>query len=193
MQSWVKKLPIYEVEKLILEAVTDANRMIIQAPTGSGKSTQVPQMLKKSSLSGGGEIHVLQPRWLAARMLAQRVARKMGTSIRREVDYQVRFESKQSGAPEHNLPEQYLLPSGRKARIRYESEPPPVLSARIQQLYDIDGRLTIADGCQRLKIKLLGPNQWPIQVTDDLTPFCRYTYPEIKPAPAGRFPKNELR
>ena len=98
MQSWVKKLPIYEVEKLILEAVTDANRMIIQAPTGSGKSTQVPQMLKKSSLSGGGEIHVIQPRWLAARMLAQRVARKMGTSIRREVDYQVRFESKQSGA-----------------------------------------------------------------------------------------------
>ncbi len=99
----------------------------------------------------------------------------------------------QRGALDHHLPEQYLLPSGRKARIRYESEPPPVLSARIQDLYDVEGALTIADGRQRLKIEILAPNQRPIQVTEDLSSFWRETYPDIKPALAGRYPKHQWR
>jgi ATP-dependent helicase HrpB len=99
----------------------------------------------------------------------------------------------QRGALDHHLPERYLLPSGRKAPIRYEADPPPVLSARIQDLYDIEGGLTIADGRQRLKIEILAPNQRPIQVTEDLSSFWRETYPEIKPALAGRYPKHEWR
>ena len=65
--------------------------------------------------------------------------------------------------------------------------------ARIQDLYDIEGGLTIADGRQRLKIEILAPNQRPIQVTEDLSSFWRETYPEIKPALAGRYPKHEWR
>lgn len=99
----------------------------------------------------------------------------------------------QRGALDHHLPERYLLPSGRRAAIRYEAEPPPVLSARIQDLYDIEGVLTIADGRQRLKIEILAPNQRPIQVTEDLSSFWRETYPGIKPALAGRYPKHEWR
>ena len=94
---------------------------------------------------------------------------------------------------DHHLPERYALPSGRRAPIRYEAEPPPVMSARIQDLYGLEGTLSIADGRQRLKIEILAPNQRPIQVTEDLSSFWRETYPVIKPALAGRYPKHEWR
>ena len=40
-----RTLPIYELEARILDAVRREGRLIVQAPTGSGKSTQLPQML----------------------------------------------------------------------------------------------------------------------------------------------------
>ncbi len=94
MRPTVQTLPIYEVEEQVLDAAKKGTRLIVQAPTGSGKSTQVPQMLRKSGLLGDGEILVLQPRRLAARMLAQRVAREMETPLGGEVGFQVRFEAR---------------------------------------------------------------------------------------------------
>ena len=64
-----KSLPIYEVEIELLQALKKHKRLIIQAPTGSGKSTQVPQILLDRGLAGDGEIVVLQPRRLAARTI----------------------------------------------------------------------------------------------------------------------------
>lgn len=94
---------------------------------------------------------------------------------------------------DYHLPERYALPSGWNARIRYEGDPPPILSARIQDLYDVEGELTVAEGRQRLRIEILAPNQRPIQVTENLDSFWRETYPDIKPALAGRYPKHEWR
>jgi len=62
---------------------------------------------------------------------------------------------------------------GRKSRIAYAKEGPPVLSARIQELYGVNGRLTLGHGRVPVKIEVLAPNQRPIQVTDDLTSFWR--------------------
>ena len=70
-----RTLPIYELEARILDAVRREGRLIVQAPTGSGKSTQLPQMLLAGGALGErGEVVVLQPRRLATRLLARRVA-----------------------------------------------------------------------------------------------------------------------
>ena len=71
-------LPIAEIEVEFLKAFRDQNRIILEAPTGSGKSTQIPQMLHRAGLLNEGELVVLQPRRIAARMLARRVAFEWG-------------------------------------------------------------------------------------------------------------------
>jgi len=93
-----ERLPIYEIERDILDALAATKRLVLQAPTGSGKSTQVPQMLLKHGLLGSGQCVILQPRRLAARLLASRVAKELGVELGREVGYQVRFENFTSAA-----------------------------------------------------------------------------------------------
>ena len=89
-----KKLPIYELEDDIVKYLQPSNRdrLIIEAPTGSGKSTQLPQILINNNVVKSGGIVVLQPRRVAARMLARRVAGEMGCRLGEEIGYQVRFE-----------------------------------------------------------------------------------------------------
>jgi ATP-dependent helicase HrpB len=86
------RLPIYDIESSIIAQLRATKRLVLQAPTGSGKSTQVPQMLLKHGLLADGQCVVLQPRRLAARMLASRVASELNVPLGREVGYQVRFE-----------------------------------------------------------------------------------------------------
>ncbi len=92
-----RDLPIYELESAFVAAVRDRGRVIVQAPTGSGKSTQMPQMLLRHGLLGGrGEVVVLQPRRIAARLLAKRVAEEVGAPLGETVGYQIRLESRVS-------------------------------------------------------------------------------------------------
>jgi ATP-dependent helicase HrpB len=87
------ELPIYEIENEIVAALKASRRLVLQAPTGSGKSTQVPKMLLKHGLLGSGQVIILQPRRLAARLLASRVAQELGVKTGQEVGYQIRFEN----------------------------------------------------------------------------------------------------
>jgi ATP-dependent helicase HrpB len=94
-----RDLPIYELESRLVASLRAQGRLIVQAPTGSGKSTQVPQMLLEHGLLGErGEVVVLQPRRLAARMLAKRVAEEVGTQLGNVVGYQIRLDSRVSEA-----------------------------------------------------------------------------------------------
>lgn len=88
-----KDLPIYELENEIVEAFRQDGRVVLEAPTGSGKTTQVPQMLLDSGVAGTGQIIVLQPRRLATRLLAHRVAAERGSQPGEEVGYQIRFDN----------------------------------------------------------------------------------------------------
>ncbi len=86
------ELPIHEIAGQLIAGLSAVKRAVIRSPTGSGKSTQIPQMLLESGIVGG-QIVVLQPRRLAARMLAARVASERGTTPGGEIGFQVRFQS----------------------------------------------------------------------------------------------------
>src|SRR5712691_3482029 len=91
-------LPIYALADDLVAACTIQSRLILTVPTGSGKSTQVPQILRDRGLLGDGTVVVLQPRRLAARLLAARVAEERGCPLGAEVGYQVRLDGKTSAA-----------------------------------------------------------------------------------------------
>jgi ATP-dependent helicase HrpB len=86
-------LPIYDLDEEIVAALARGNRLILQAPTGSGKSTQVPQILLDGEILAGGRCVILQPRRLAARMLAARVASERSVRLGGEVGYQIRLDN----------------------------------------------------------------------------------------------------
>ena len=88
-----KKLPIYELRTELTEALKTENRLIIEAPTGSGKSIALPYLLKNSGLVGG-KIFVAQPRRIAARLLSKTLAKMVNWTEGNEVGYQVRFDKK---------------------------------------------------------------------------------------------------
>src|SRR5438552_11741305 len=88
-----RELPIYELESEIVRAFEKQPCLILQAPTGSGKSTQVPQILFEHGILGRGQVVILQPRRLAARLLARRVAQERKVSLGDEVGFQIRFEN----------------------------------------------------------------------------------------------------
>ncbi len=88
------ELPVHTLREKLLRAVEDGGRLLLRAPTGSGKSTCIPPML----LDGGvkGLIVVVQPRRIAARMLARHVAALRGGAVGGEIGFVVRFENNMS-------------------------------------------------------------------------------------------------
>jgi ATP-dependent helicase HrpB len=88
-------LPICELRKQLNQALAESNRLLLTAPTGSGKSTQIPQFVVDHP-EVQGKVLVLEPRRLAARMLARRVASERDGRVGDEVGFQTRFESANS-------------------------------------------------------------------------------------------------
>ena len=91
-------LPLCEIEQQLCEILAAHNRLVLTAPTGSGKSTQVPQLLLDRGLLGTGQVKILQPRRLPTRMLAAWVAQARKVKLGGEVGYQLRLDTVTSPA-----------------------------------------------------------------------------------------------
>jgi HrpA-like RNA helicase len=93
----VKSLPVYQYELEIINSVKNHQVTIIVGETGSGKSTQIPQILLDHQVVPDNKCIVCtQPRRVAAVTIAQKVASERNTSVGREVGYSIRFEDKSS-------------------------------------------------------------------------------------------------
>ncbi len=92
------RLPILEFEEALCARLEQERRLVLVAETGSGKTTQLPQMLLRARSCPAGQIVVLQPRRLAARAVARRVAFEMGTREGELVGYRTRYERVESAA-----------------------------------------------------------------------------------------------
>ena len=88
-----KSLPVYEYRDELLEAIANHQVLIVEAETGSGKTTQLPQYLHEAGYTKGGlKVGCTQPRRVAAMSVAARVAEEMGCRLGQEVGYSIRFE-----------------------------------------------------------------------------------------------------
>lgn len=91
----LRDLPLVEQFEEIQKAWSKCRHLAIRSPTGSGKSIGLPTLLLQKDMVEG-QIFVIQPRRIAARLLAYRVATLLGCEVGREVGYQVRFDKKYS-------------------------------------------------------------------------------------------------
>jgi ATP-dependent helicase HrpB len=87
-------------------------------------------------------------------------------------------------------PERLAVPSGSQVKLTYEPGKPPVLAARIQELFGLAETPRIAAGRVPVLLHLLAPNGRPQQVTHDLRSFWENTYPQVRKELQGRYPKH---
>jgi ATP-dependent helicase HrpB len=94
----MQPLPVDEILPAAVETLRREPSLVVEAPPGAGKTTRLPPALLDAGLSGGGDVLVLEPRRLAARMAARRVAEERGERLGETVGYQIRFEEVASRA-----------------------------------------------------------------------------------------------
>lgn len=85
-------LPIDEVLAELLDRLREGPNAVLQAPPGAGKTTRVPPAIAAAEIAGKGQVLVLEPRRIAARAAARRIADEQGWTLGREVGWQIRFE-----------------------------------------------------------------------------------------------------
>jgi ATP-dependent helicase HrpB len=114
-------LPIDAHIDQILALLKSANSLILSAPPGSGKTTRIPRALLKAGYADPGEILILEPRRIAARLACSRVASELGEKPGETVGYSIRYETAASAG----------------TRIRFLTE--AILSRRMIQDPDLSG------------------------------------------------------
>ncbi|MCA6235766.1 MAG: ATP-dependent helicase HrpB [Phenylobacterium sp.] len=91
-------LPVEEVLPSLLEALEARGAAVLAAPPGAGKSTIAPLRCLSAPWMAGRRILMLEPRRLAARAVAARLASNLGEPVGATVGYRVRMESRVSAA-----------------------------------------------------------------------------------------------
>ncbi|MFP4066400.1 MAG: oligonucleotide/oligosaccharide-binding fold domain-containing protein [Spirochaetaceae bacterium] len=86
------ELPVYRRRERILKALETNQVIVVESPTGSGKTTQLPLILHEAGFSRGGVIGVTQPRRIAAVSVSEYIASELGEDHGETVGYKMRFE-----------------------------------------------------------------------------------------------------
>ena len=94
--TYPEQLPVSARRDEISAAIRDHQVVIVAGETGSGKTTQIPKILLELGRGRDGQIGHTQPRRIAARTVAERIAFELGTSLGEIVGYQVRFTDESS-------------------------------------------------------------------------------------------------
>jgi len=102
-------LPIDSLLSQLIVSLRGNPNLVLQADPGAGKTTRVPPALLESGLLGEGECWILEPRRLAARLAAARVADELGEPLGQRAGYAVRFEQKVSKATQLRFVTEGLL------------------------------------------------------------------------------------
>ena len=87
-------LPVATIVSQVQKKLSEDNTLIVKAPTGAGKSTLLPLTLLNQKWLNGKKIIMLEPRRMAARAIAQRMANMINEPLGQTVGYRIRFESK---------------------------------------------------------------------------------------------------
>jgi ATP-dependent helicase HrpB len=82
------------------------------------------------------------------------------------------------------------LPRGRQVRIHYDAGQPPWIASRLQDFFGMRETPAVACGAVPLVVRLLAPNQRPVQMTSDLAGFWARLYPQVRKELARRYPKH---
>ena len=86
-----KTLPVYQQKNRILEALKTNQVIIVESPTGSGKTTQLPLILYEAGFAANGIIGVTQPRRIATLSVCDYMANQLKTNVPGLVGYKMRF------------------------------------------------------------------------------------------------------
>lgn len=93
------ELPVSEARDSIARAVRSSQVVIVSGQTGSGKTTQIPKiLLEEGRGTHGRKIMLTQPRRIAARTVAERIAQETGTRLGDQIGFRVRFTDESSPA-----------------------------------------------------------------------------------------------
>ncbi|RYY53965.1 MAG: ATP-dependent helicase HrpB, partial [Comamonadaceae bacterium] len=86
--------PIQSLLPQISASLQEHPRLVLEAPPGAGKTTQVPLALLDADWLAGRKIVMLEPRRVAARAAAGFMAKQLGEAVGETVGYRIRFENK---------------------------------------------------------------------------------------------------
>jgi ATP-dependent helicase HrpB len=117
----MQPLPIDPLLPAVVDSLRAHPTLVVVAPPGAGKTTRVPRALLDAGFAQGGEIVVLEPRRLAARLAARRIAAELDEGVGATVGYQIRFEEVSSA----------------RTRVRFVTE--GVLGRRLLSTPDLRG------------------------------------------------------
>jgi len=156
-----------------------SNRLVVAFLLARGADADDQQWLRRLRFAGIGTSH--------AALVEQAAS---GCTRADEVRIASGLAPDQRAALAHHAPEDWLLPSGRRARLLYEEDGRIVSAVKLQELFGLADSPRFGPDGVPLTIELLAPNGRPVQVTRDLRSFWNGAYQDVRRELRARYPKH---